>query len=119
MNEVVATGDRDLWAAAVGGDADAFGALFERHSRAVYNFAFRGTADWAAAKDMASEVFLTAWRRRSQVVFTTESGSVLPWLLGVATNHLRNQRRGKRPGRAPIAPPHPDQEPPHFYGHRL
>jgi RNA polymerase sigma-70 factor (ECF subfamily) len=96
MIEVVATSDQELWAAAVGGDAGAFGVLFERHSRAVYNFAFRLTADWAAAEDAASEVFLTAWRRRSEVVFTTESGSVLPWLFGVATNHLRNQRRGRR-----------------------
>jgi RNA polymerase sigma-70 factor (ECF subfamily) len=103
MIEVVAATDRDLWVAAVGGDADAFGVLFERHSRAVYNFAFRWTADWAAAEDMASEVFLTAWRRRSEVIFTTESGSVLPWLLGVATNLLRNQRRSKRRADAAIA----------------
>jgi RNA polymerase sigma-70 factor, ECF subfamily len=103
MIEVVAASDRDLWAAAVAGDADAFGALFERHARAVYNFGFRETADWAAAEDIASEVFLTAWRRRSEVIFTTESGSVLPWLLGVAVNHLRNQRRGTRRGDAAIA----------------
>lgn len=96
MNEVVAATDRELWDAAVGGDAEAFGALFERHSRAVYNFAFRWTADWAAAEDAASDVFLTAWRRRAEVVFTTESGSVLPWLLGVAANNLRNRRRTKR-----------------------
>jgi RNA polymerase sigma-70 factor (ECF subfamily) len=103
MIEVVAATDRDLWADAVGGDADAFGVLFERHARAVYNFAFRWTADWASAEDLASEVFLTAWRRRGEVVFTTESGSVLPWLLGVATNHLRNQRRGRRRADAAIA----------------
>lgn len=103
MNEVVAATDRDLWAAAVGGDADAFGVLFERHSRSVYNFAFRWAADWAAAEDVTSEVFLTAWRRRSEVVFTTESGSVLPWLLGVETNHLRNRRRSKRRADAAIS----------------
>jgi len=114
MNQVVATGDRDLWAAAVGGDADAFGALFERHSRAVYNFAFRWTADWAAAEDLASDVFLTAWRRRGEVVFTTESGSVLPWLLGVATNHLRNQRRSRRRADAAIARLDSNDEPPDF-----
>jgi RNA polymerase sigma-70 factor (ECF subfamily) len=96
MNEVVAATDRELWAAAVDGDAGAFGALFERHSRAVYNFAFRSTANWATAEDAASDVFLTAWRRRGDVVFTTESGSVLPWLLGVAANQLRNQRRSGR-----------------------
>ena len=103
MIEVVAATDRDLWAEAVGRDPEAFGTLFERHSRAVYNFAFRWTANWALAEDLASEVFLTAWRRRSEVVFTTESGSVLPWLLGVATNHLRNQRRGKRRADAALA----------------
>ena len=78
---------------AVGGDDDAFGALFERHSRAVYNFAFRWTADWAAAEDLASEVFLTAWRRRREVVFTTESGSVLPLVA----------RRGHQPSAQPAA----------------
>jgi DNA-directed RNA polymerase specialized sigma24 family protein len=57
MNEVVATTDQELWAAVGGGDVDEFGVLFERHSRAVYNFAFRWTADWAAAEDTASEVF--------------------------------------------------------------
>jgi RNA polymerase sigma factor (sigma-70 family) len=103
MNGVVATTDRDLWASAVSGDADAFGVLFERHSRAVYNFAFRFTANWAAAEDMASQVFLTAWRRRADVIFTTESGSVLPWLLGVATNLLRNQHRGMRRADAAVA----------------
>lgn len=96
MNEVVAATDRELWTAAVDGDAGAFGALFERHSRAVYNFAFRSTANWATAEDAASDVFLTAWRRRGEVVFTTESGSVLPWLLGVAANQLRNRRRSGR-----------------------
>ncbi len=96
MNEVVAATDRELWTAAVDGDAEAFGALFERHSRAVYNFAFRSTANWATAEDAASDVFLTAWRRRGEVVFTTESGSVLPWLLGVAANQLRNRRRSGR-----------------------
>lgn len=103
MNAVVATTDQELWAAAVGGDAEAFGVLFERHARPVYNFAFRRTANWAAAEDVASEVFLVAWRRRGEVVFGTETGSVLPWLLGVATNHLRNQRRGKRRADAAIA----------------
>jgi DNA-directed RNA polymerase specialized sigma24 family protein len=48
------------------GNADSFGLLFERHGRAVYNFAFRRTANWAAAEDAASEVFLVA-----RTVYTT------------------------------------------------
>lgn len=95
MKRVVTATDRELWEKAVGGNADAFGLLFERHGRAVYNFAFRRLANWTAAEDAASEVFLVAWRRRAEVVFSNELESVLPWLLGVATNHLRNVRRGE------------------------
>jgi RNA polymerase sigma-70 factor (ECF subfamily) len=103
ITSVVGETDRQLWQRAVGGDADAFGVLFERHARSVYNFAFRQTANWAAAEDAVSEVFLVAWRRRAEVVFVSESDSVLPWLLGVATNLLRNARRGNRRAGAAVA----------------
>ena len=91
-----AVGDQELWGRAVAGDAGAFGLLFERHGRAVYNLCFRRTGNWAVAEDLASEVFLLAWRRRREVVFTTEGGSVLPWLLGVAVNLARNRHRSDR-----------------------
>ncbi|MBT2212090.1 RNA polymerase sigma factor [Actinomadura sp. NEAU-AAG7] len=105
--------DAALWSAAADGDADAFGALFERHSDAVYNHCFRRTADWGVAEDLTSLVFLQAWRRRRAVAMTGES--VLPWLLAVANNLLRNadrmsrrQRRlmaRLRPAAAPTAEP--------------
>ena len=85
------------------GDAGAFGLLFERHARAVYNLCFRRTGNWAVAEDLTSEVFLLAWRRRREVVFTTEGGSVLPWLLGVAVNLARNRHRSDRRAVAAVA----------------
>jgi RNA polymerase sigma factor (sigma-70 family) len=103
MTQVVVVTDRELWERAVAGDAASFGLLFERHGRAVYNFAFRRTANWGTAEDVASEVFLVAWRRRAEVVFSGDSASVLPWLLGVATNHLRNVRRGETRAAAAVA----------------
>jgi RNA polymerase sigma-70 factor (ECF subfamily) len=48
-------------------------------------------------------VFLLAWRRRKDVVFTTAEGSVLPWLLGVAVNLARNRRRSDRRADAAVA----------------
>ena len=85
--------DAELWRRAVEGAPDAFGVLFERHARAVYNYLFRRTADWALAEDLTSVVFLEAWRRRGDV--RLERDLALPWLLGVATNVLRNRRRSQ------------------------
>jgi RNA polymerase sigma factor (sigma-70 family) len=92
--------DAELWRLAAGGEAAAFGVLFERHGRAVYNFCFRRTADWSAAEDLTSIVFLEAWRRRGEV--RLKDGRALPWLLGVATNVLRNRRRSERRHRAAL-----------------
>jgi RNA polymerase sigma-70 factor (ECF subfamily) len=85
-----------LWRRIGEGDAGAFGDLYERHARAVYNFCFRRTANWAQAEDLVSEVFLVAWRRRGDVRLVTGSGESLPWLLGVAVNVLRNSLRSGR-----------------------
>ncbi len=84
--------------------------LFERHAQAIYGYCFRRTADAALAEDLTSIVFLEAWRRRD--VELTEA-SALPWLYGVATNVLRNQRRSLRRhrvalGRLGAEQPEPD-----------
>jgi RNA polymerase sigma-70 factor, ECF subfamily len=89
----MAPSDASLWARARAGEAHAFGLLFERHATAIYNFLFRSTADWAAADDLLSIVFLEAWRRRDKEL---DEGNVLPWLYGIATNVLRNRRRSER-----------------------
>lgn len=86
--------DLELWSRAAGGDGAAFAILFDRHARSVYNHCFRRTADWSAAEDLTSVVFLEAWRRRRQVRISSDS--LLPWLLGVANNALRNRSRSLR-----------------------
>jgi RNA polymerase sigma factor (sigma-70 family) len=86
--------DAELWHQAGFGSDAAFGVLFERHAKAVYNYCFRRTADWAAAEDLMSATFLEAWRRRDEVQMTGDS--IRPWLLGVATNLMRNDRRSRR-----------------------
>ena len=101
MNGVMpAVTDAELWRLAANGDASAFGVLFERHAKTVYNYCFRRTADWAAAEDLTSVVFLEAWRRRSDV--RLDGASALPWLLGVATNVVRNRWRSQRRHRAAL-----------------
>jgi RNA polymerase sigma factor (sigma-70 family) len=90
---IPATGDVALWEAAAAGDHDAFGTLFDRHAKAVYNFLLRRTTDWSLAEDLTAAVFLQAWRRHNQVVF--DGDSALPWLLGVARLVLRNASRSR------------------------
>lgn len=85
--------DDDLWARSRAGDAEAFGELFERRGRLIYNYCFRRVGDRATAQDLLSIVFLEAWRRRDKAL---PSDKVLPWLYGIATNVLRHQRRSER-----------------------
>jgi RNA polymerase sigma factor (sigma-70 family) len=84
--------DRELWAQAAAGSTYAFGRLFDRHARAVYNHCFRLSGLWAAAEDLTQATFLLAWRKRNRVALVNDSA--LPWLLTVATNAVRAERRG-------------------------
>lgn len=103
MDRVVTATDQQLWQEALDGSPAAFGLIFERHAKAVYNFSFRRTGSWSLAEDITSDVFLLAWRRRRAVVFTVDCGSVLPWLYGVASNIVRNRRRSERRATAAFA----------------
>ncbi|MGW0708227.1 RNA polymerase sigma factor [Streptomyces sp. NPDC002643] len=80
------------------GESSAFAELFDSYARAVYNHAFRLTADWSVAEDVMAATFLEAWRLREKV--DPEGGSLRPWLLGIATNTARNQYRSNRRYRA-------------------
>jgi RNA polymerase sigma-70 factor (ECF subfamily) len=80
------------------GESSAFAELFDAYARAVYNHAFRLTADWSVAEDVMAATFLEAWRLRDRV--EPEGGSLRPWLLGIATNTARNQYRSNRRYRA-------------------
>lgn len=87
-------GDNELWRRAAAGEPEAFGLLYERHARAIYNYLFRRCGNWSVAEDLTSVVFLEAYRRRREAGIA--EGKVLPWLYGVATNVVRNQRRSLR-----------------------
>ncbi len=76
------------------GDADAFGVLVTRFSAAVRAQCLLRAADPSRADDIAQQVFLTAWRRLSDV---RESVQFWPWLEAITRNHLLNEwRRAQR-----------------------
>jgi RNA polymerase sigma-70 factor (ECF subfamily) len=82
------------------GDADAFGALFERHAKPIYNYCFRCVGNRATAQDLLSMVFLEAWRRRDTEL---RLETALPFLYGVAANVVRHQRRSERRFKAALS----------------
>ncbi|WP_308257675.1 RNA polymerase sigma factor [Pseudonocardia lacus] len=106
--------DHTLWAAAAGGDGDAFTALYHRHADAVWRHAYRLTGTRSTAEDVLAATFLTAWRRRSELRFAADSAR--PWLLAVAGNEARtewrrsarHERLARRVGAAPAERDHSD-----------
>jgi RNA polymerase sigma factor (sigma-70 family) len=90
-----------LRAQARAGDADAFGTVFDACAKSVYNHAFRLTGDWSAAEEIMAMTFLEAWRGRAAIA--ADGGSLRPWLLGIATNLARGQRRAARRHRTALA----------------
>ena len=83
------------------GDPDAFGVLFDNHSRAVYNLAFRLTGSWVEAEEVVSLTFLEAWRLRARV--EPQGDSLRPWLMGITVNVVRNFSRAARRHKAAMA----------------
>jgi len=75
------------------GDADAFRALYDRTSEAVYGYALRITGERGAAEDVTQDVYLALVRRGSTY---DPARPFLSWLLALtrhaAIDHLRRRR---------------------------
>ena len=65
------------------GDCDAFRALVERHSRAVFRLAHRMTGNPADAEDVVQETFLRAYRQLGRFESRANFGT---WLHRIAVN---------------------------------
>lgn len=68
-----------------------FERLFRAHYAQILAFALRRLGDRALAEEAAAETFAVLWRRRSDA-----PEAALPWLYGVATRVIANQRRSQR-----------------------
>jgi RNA polymerase sigma factor (sigma-70 family) len=83
--------DPELVARVHDNDPRAFGELFDRHSVAVFRYAWGFVGQDADAQELLQETFLTAWDRRRAIRLVGES--ILPWLLVTCRNHANNLRR--------------------------
>ncbi|WP_075201393.1 RNA polymerase sigma factor [Leucobacter japonicus] len=86
--------EAEAWQQAVGGSAEAFGVIFDRHRDRVYRHCLRMLGGTHDAEDATAIAFLELWRKRDRVRIV--DGSVAPWLLVTATNTARNLSRSRR-----------------------
>ena len=79
------------------GDMDAFESIYRRHSRAMYNLAFRMVGNAAEAEDLLQEIFLQAYNKLPGFEGRAAFGT---WLYRLAVNrcldHLRSAAAQKQ-----------------------
>ena len=93
----MAADDRVMWSRLAGADDAALTELYRRHCDAVYNFAFRRTASWAAAEDVVQATFTAVWRRaRAGTVDALRSETARAVLLVMAGQECANAARTAR-----------------------
>jgi len=84
QHEPARLADEDLLTLVERGDAEAFEAVYDRHSRVAYSLAFRLLGDRQSAEDLVQDAFLVVWRNAA--AYTPSRGSVRNWLLSIVHN---------------------------------
>ena len=86
--------DEDLIARIGTGDREAFAALYRRRRADVYRFALFMSGSAATADDVTQDVFVELIDHAQR--FRPGRASAVPWLFGIARNHVRRQRQRSR-----------------------
>jgi RNA polymerase sigma-70 factor (ECF subfamily) len=84
----------DLVARAQAGDADAFGALYDRYLDLVYRYVYYRVGGKALAEDLVSETFLRALRRIG--TFEWQGRDFAAWLITIARNIIADHYKSGR-----------------------
>ena len=82
--------DDELISRITAGDREAFALLYRRYRTDVYRFAADVSGSAAVADDVVQDVFVAVIEDASG--YRADRSGVLPWLLGIARNHVRRWR---------------------------
>jgi len=105
-NATASRDDRELAQQLALGAQAAFAELFERHSAAVFRYAWALVDHRGDEDDVVQDTFFVAWRRRRdlpgvlEALPADEPASLLPWLLTSCRYSALNQNRRRRRDRA-------------------
>jgi RNA polymerase sigma-70 factor (ECF subfamily) len=86
--------DEELLRLMLGGDAEAFEALYDRRQGGIYRYVLRMTGSPSSAEDITQEVFLSLIRDRS--AYEESRGSVKSYLYGMARFRLFRRLQRER-----------------------
>lgn len=76
------------------GDANAFGALYDRYIERIYSFVYYKTFSKEIAEDIVSTVFLKAYERLGS--FDTRRGNFSQWIYSIARNAVVDHYRTRK-----------------------
>ena len=82
--------DDELISRIAAGDREAFALLYRRYRADVYRFAAHVSGSPAVADDVVQDVFVAVIEGAAG--YRADRSGVLPWLLGIARNHVRRWR---------------------------
>src|SRR5262245_52251056 len=82
--------DDQLILAIADGDRDAFALLYRRYRADIYRFAAHMAGSPTVADDVVQDVFVAVIEDAAR--YRTDQSGALPWLLGIARNHVRRWR---------------------------
>jgi RNA polymerase sigma factor (sigma-70 family) len=74
-------------------EPSAFAVIFDRHFDAIHAYLARRVGG-GRADDLSAATFTVAFERRHR--FRRDATTARPWLFGIATNLMRNERRAER-----------------------
>lgn len=93
INDLTEDEPDDLAARARAGEQEAFGAIFELHSRFVYKFIYAMLGDAGTAEELKQETFLAAYRSIQNL---RDEAKLKTWLCGIAKNLVYKFLRSRR-----------------------
>ena len=86
--------DEQLVTLVTQGETQALGALYDRHSRAVYGFVLHMLREPARAEEITQEVFLNLWLKAG--TFRPDRGSFHAWIMTVSHHRVVDELRRDR-----------------------
>jgi RNA polymerase sigma-70 factor (ECF subfamily) len=85
--------EREAILACQGGNTQAFGLIYDKHVKTIYNFIYYKVFDKESAEDLTSQTFFKALKNMSSV---DPDRPILSWLYKIAHNSILDHYRAQR-----------------------